>query len=129
MNTQRRQTTAFSTNRNPLGSLSLSMTNTRQSVLGNMSRMSILMKPTPSINRMTISNTSLTESVRRSHIGTKMSGKEDPRPIGDKAYVVKCCKSIIKYLSETKPYNSELSVKKLRSPMTRDFVNILEFLI
>ncbi len=54
--------------------------------------------------------------------------KPDPRPLSDKGYQSNAIENLIAYLS-THGYDHEVSHKMLTSPMTKDFVNIVHFLM
>ncbi|KAL6768601.1 hypothetical protein ACKKBF_B11390 [Auxenochlorella protothecoides x Auxenochlorella symbiontica] len=60
---------------------------------------------------------------------TKASGlKSDPRPVGDKQYQANCARTIITYLA-THNYEYQINPKVLASPTTKDFTNIMLFLL
>jgi len=52
---------------------------------------------------------------------------KDPRPIGDKAYISACTRTLIAYLT-TNGYDHPISPKVLSSPTGKDFTNIVQFL-
>lgn len=66
---------------------------------------------------------------RSSTFGSKSHGlRTDPRPLNDKMYQSKCVETLITYLS-THGYDHEISQKMLLAPMTKDFVNVVHFLM
>jgi len=68
---------------------------------------------------------------RQSSVGIKNgSKKNDPRPIGQSNYTSKCIKDIVSHLSQTSTgFDKELGQKLLKSPMTRDYLQIMDILM
>lgn len=54
--------------------------------------------------------------------------KNDPRPLSDKAYQGSCIRTIISFLA-THSYEYQITPKVLSSPTTKDFTNVMLFLV
>ena len=57
-----------------------------------------------------------------------VSNKMDPRPLFDKNYISNCIRDIVFFLSK-KGYDVNFGQNPLRSPVSKDFFNILSFLL
>ncbi|KDD71662.1 HEC/Ndc80p family protein, partial [Helicosporidium sp. ATCC 50920] len=77
-----------------------------------------------------LSRLSIAGTVRRSSAHTvKGAGPwNDPRPIKDPAFQHKCAQAIIEYLA-THKYEHQVAPKMLSSISTKDFTNIMTFLL
>jgi kinetochore protein NDC80 len=65
--------------------------------------------------------------VRRSSAFGTGSGKQDPRPVGDRSFQNACIRNLVEYLSDH-GYDQPISAKILTRPSGRDFNNIMGFL-
>lgn len=88
------------------------------------------------INQYSNSKQSLSSKIslnsRTSSMGLTKNGnkKTDPRPIGQSNYTSKCIKDIVSYLSfSSTNFDKELGQKLLKSPMTRDYLQIMDILM
>jgi kinetochore protein NDC80 len=99
--------------------------------LGNISvnrvsevRQSLALKPKVS------STNSRTSSVGSGNGSSRTVKKQDSRPIGQSSFTQKCVKDIVSYLSTTQQgFDKELGVRLLKSPLTRDFLQVMDFLV